>query len=94
MVIIFKKTAKLFVGLLADGELPLIDRPTVRSAKPEVQIHFFINTPMLTKISIALSSYNRQFYAATRDGVSEFIVSRAQVDRLLQGLANYTSTID
>jgi hypothetical protein len=41
-------------------------------------------------MSAALVPYDRQFFAAIRDATAEFMVSRAQVARLLDGLASHT----
>ena len=87
----FRELYQLIIGLLADAELPAADRAAMLAAAPEVRIIYLMNSPPDSQMSAALVSYDRQFYAAIRDRTAEFMVSRAQVARLLAGLAAHAS---
>ena len=82
----FRELYQLIIGLLGDAETPAEDRAAVLEAEPEVRIDYRLNTAP-ESLSVALVPYDRQFYAAVREGAAEFMVSRAQVTRLLDGLA-------
>ena len=82
----FRELYQLIIGLLGDAALPREDQAAVVAAEPEVRITFRMNTPDETQ-SVALVPYDRQFFGAVREGTAEFMVSRAQVARLLDGLA-------
>ena len=87
----FRELYQLVIGLLGDAALPREDQAAALAAQPEVRITYRMNTPDETQ-SVALVPYDRQFYAAVRAGAAEFMVSRAQVARLLDGLAAATAT--
>ncbi len=82
----FRELYQLIIGLLGDAALPREDQAAVLAAQPEVRITYLMNTPD-ERQSVALVPYDRQFYAVVREGVAEFMVSRGQVARLLDGLA-------
>ena len=83
----FRQLYQLVIGLLADAELPATDQVAMLEAAPEVRITYLMNSPPDSRMSAALVPYDRQFFAAIRDDTAEFMVSRAQVTRLLDGLA-------
>ena len=83
----FRELYQLVIGLLGDAETPAEDRAALLEAEPEVRIEYRLNTAPDETLSVALVPYDRQFYAAVREGAAEFMVSRAQVARLLDGLA-------
>ena len=85
----FRELYQLIIGLLGDAALPREDQAAVVEADPEVRITYRMNTPDETQ-SVALVPYDRQFFGAVREGTAEFMVSRAQVARLLDGLAAHT----
>ena len=87
----FRELYQLIIGLLADAELPAAAQAAVLSAAPEVRVTYLMNAPPEARMSAALVPYDRQFYAAVRDGSADFMVSRAQVARLLEGLANHAA---
>ena len=82
----FRELYQLVIGLLGDAAVPPEDQAAVLGAQPEVRITYRMNTPD-ERQSVSLVSYDRQFYAVVRQGAAEFMVSRAQVARLLDGLA-------
>ena len=82
----FRELYQLVIGLLGDAELPREARAAALAAQPEVRITYRMNTPDEVQ-SVALVPYDRQFLAVVREGAAEFMVSRAQVARLLDGLA-------
>ena len=82
----FRELYQLIIGLLGDAALPGEEQAAVLAAQPEVRITYRMNTPD-ERQSVALVPYDRQFYAVVREGVAEFMVSRGQVARLLDGLA-------
>ena len=86
----FRQLYQLVIGLLADAELPAADQAAMLAAAPEVRITYLMNSPPDSRMSAALVPYDRQFFAAIRDDTAEFMVSRAQVARLLDGLAAHT----
>ena len=88
----FRQLYQLIIGLLADAELPAADQETMLAAAPEVRITYLMNSPPDSRMSAALVPYDRQFFAAVRDDTAEFMVSRAQVARLLDGLAAHTGS--
>ncbi len=88
----FRQLYQLIIGLLADAELPAADREAILAAAPEVRITYLMNSPPDARMSAALVPYDRQFFAAVRDDTAEFMVSRAQVARLLDGLAAHTDS--
>ena len=71
-------------------KLPAADQEAMLAAAPEVRITYLMNSPPDSRMSAALVPYDRQFFAAIRDDTAEFMVSRAQVARLLDGLAAHT----
>lgn len=74
----YKAFYQALIGLLADAEHP--NRPQRGgTGTAEITIEYTLNNPAGKKMSIALVPYNRDFYALDRDGVIEFLVSRAQV---------------
>ena len=85
----FRELYQLVIGLLGDAALPLADRAAALEAQPEVRITYRMNTPDEVQ-SVALVPYDRQFLAVVRQGAAEFMVSRAQVARLLDGLSAHT----
>ena len=88
----FRQLYQLIIGLLADAELPAADQEAMLAAAPEVRITYLMNAPPDSRMSASLVPYDRQFFAAVRDDTAEFMVSRAQVARLLDGLAAHTGS--
>ena len=88
----FRQLYQLIIGLLADAELPAADQEAMLAAAPEVRITYLMNAPPDSRMSASLVPYDRQFFAAVRDDTAEFMVSRAQVGRLLDGLAAHTGS--
>ena len=88
----FRQLYQLIIGLLADAELPAADQAAMLATAPEVRITYLMNSPPDSRMSAALVPYDRQFFAAIRDDTAEFMVSRAQVARLLDGLAAHTGS--
>ena len=88
----FRQLYQLIIGLLADAELPAADQAAMLAAAPEVRITYLMKSPPDSRMSAALVPYDRQFFAVIRDDTAEFMVSRAQVARLLDGLAAPTGS--
>lgn len=86
----FRELYQLIIGLLGDAEVPPDDRAAALVTEPEVRIDYRMNTTPDETLSVALVPYDRQFYVAVREGAAEFMVSRAQVARLLDGLAAHS----
>ncbi|GHV70895.1 hypothetical protein AGMMS49928_20450 [Spirochaetia bacterium] len=80
----FKAFYQALIGLMADAEHP--DRPQRSSGAAEITIEYSLNKPAGGKTSIALIPFNRDFYALDREGVIEFLVSRAQVRSIFDTL--------
>jgi len=79
----FRNFYQSVIGLLADAEYPRgssADQATGRDNS--ITIEHFLNTPPGQRVSITLIPYNRDFYAVSQEGATEFLVSRDQVQRI------------
>lgn len=72
----FRDLYQWAIGLLMDTEAP--DNPTYR--EPAVTITYSLTDG--TSKSVEFVPYNSNFYAVFRDGISEFLISRAKLDRM------------
>ena len=88
----FRELYQLVIGLLADAEVPAAAQAELAAAPPEVRITYTLNTPPEVQLAVALVPYDRQFYAAVREGAAEFLVSRAQVSAMLDALAVHATS--
>jgi hypothetical protein len=78
----FRNYYQAVIGLLADAEYPgPLDEPAVGSP---VTIEFNLKEPRDARVSITLRPYNRDYYAMTQDGNTEFVISRSQVRNIFE----------
>ena len=82
----FRAFYRSMVGIMIDAEV----EGDVNAA-PEIKTSFYLTprgTDTEVRVDIDFTPYDRSFYAATRDGLTEFVVSRLEVDRMLEDLRN------
>ncbi|GHU66372.1 hypothetical protein FACS189447_07080 [Spirochaetia bacterium] len=78
----FRTYYQAVIGLLADAEYP---GPLNESAAGQpVTIEFNLKEPQGVRTSITLRPYNRDYYALTQDGNTEFVISRSQVRNIFE----------
>ncbi len=80
----FKEFYQKIIGLLYDAENPEPQKAEQDGrlgtyGYPEVSIEYFLNIQPEPAV-LTLYPYNRDFYAAARDGFSEFLLSRNQIE--------------
>jgi hypothetical protein len=80
----FRAYYQAVIGLLADAEYPGDAGKTAGAGESGVSVEFSLRDPAGAKPSITLTPYNRDFYALTQNGVTEFVVSRAQVRNIFE----------
>ena len=76
----FKTWYQAVIGLLSDAEIPGPAEAPERTGVITIEYH--LNTPPGGRASITLTPYNRDFYALTQEGTTEFLISRSQVNRI------------
>jgi hypothetical protein len=72
----FRTFYQAVIGLLADAEYPGDSGKTDNGTG--LFIEFSLRDPAGAKPAITLTPYNRDFYALTQNGVTEFVISRSQ----------------
>lgn len=77
----FKKYYQSLIGLLVDAE-----NNKQLEEVPEVKTTFFLNKGKEREVHVNYVPYDNDFYAVFRGGKAEFVVSRQQVDKMLQTL--------
>lgn len=78
----FKKFYQSLIGILVDAE---IDREMAEE-NPEVKTTFFLNKGSRREVHVNYVPYDNDFYAVFRSGKAEFVVSRSQVNKMLDDL--------
>jgi hypothetical protein len=76
----FRNYYQAVIGLLADAEYPGPSGAAVEGSP--VDIEFRLKDPPGADVSIRLVPYNRDFYALNHSGVTEFLISRRQVQNI------------
>jgi len=79
----FKNFYQTVIGLLADAPNP---DPSI-AFKPEISVTFHLTKGTPNTYSEYLVPYNRDFYAVFRNGVSDMLLDRAQVAKMLNSAA-------
>jgi len=74
----FKNFYQACIGLVTDAELP----GAPPKATPEIRIRYRLTEPAGTETELDLLPFNRDFYAASREGAAEFLVSRVQAAKI------------
>ncbi|AEF83197.1 DUF4340 domain-containing protein [Leadbettera azotonutricia] len=78
----FRTYYQAVIGLLVDAEYPgPLGEPAAGSP---VTIEFNLKEPQNARVSVTLRPYNRDYYALTQDGNTEFVVSRSQVRNIFE----------
>ncbi len=78
----FKKFYQKVIGLIADAENP---RPGSYPGRSDVTVSFELNDKVdLDRAILNLVQIDKDFYAAYRDGYSEFLVSDYQVEEMFE----------
>ncbi|NLW55066.1 MAG: hypothetical protein GX050_00350, partial [Firmicutes bacterium] len=78
----FRQFYQTLVGMQLEG---VNDKTLVE--KPEVKTVFYLNTGDERKVVVSYVPYNEDFYAVFRNGRSEFVIHREQVENMLEQLA-------
>ena len=76
----FKDYYQDLIGITFDAE---IDKD-VENTNPEIRTTFTLDTG--EKVTIDYVSYSDDFYAAFRDGESDFVVSKKKVNKMIDSL--------
>jgi len=77
----FKDFFQSCIGRLADSERPA---GPLKTRTPEVAIEYRLNSPAGKSLSLRLVPDVRDFYASLLDGTADFLISKAQVDRIFE----------
>jgi hypothetical protein len=77
----FKAMYQSIIGLLIDAEYS----PPIRE-KPEIRITYNLNEGERREHRITFVPYNVDFYAVFKNGLSEFLINRAQLDNVFSDL--------
>jgi hypothetical protein len=86
----FRGYYQAVIGLLADAEYPgnAGRTETPGGTASGIRIEFSLRDPAGARPAITLTPYNRDFYALTQSGVTEFVVSRTQVRNIYTAADN------
>ena len=76
---------QLVIGLLADVENPSPTAPTT----PDVSIEYFFDKGAVATARLDLEDVSRDFYAAYRDGSTDFLVSKNQVNAIFASIEGF-----
>lgn len=68
------------------GLLKEADNDKKIAEKPDIKITYILNKGEPKQVSISFCSYNTDFYAVFKDGKSDFLISKAQVQVVMDGL--------
>lgn len=79
---LFKSIYQNFIGLLFESECPSQPKNKV----PDLGLTYQLNKGPKLQMDIKFIPYNRDFYAVSRNGIIEFLISRDQVNKMLQKL--------
>lgn len=89
----FKALYQKVIGLMMDAENPRPDYSGPPAGEPVLVISYELNEkPFFSEIS--LYHYNKDFYALYREGISEFLISKEQVEALFQAAEDFPDIKD
>jgi hypothetical protein len=77
----FRAYYQSLIGLVLDAEYPGPQGKTAEGST--ITITFNLKEPVGSSASVTLIPYNRDFYSVTKEGITEFLVSRSQVQKIL-----------
>jgi hypothetical protein len=81
----FKAFYESVISLMLEAEYPRTAAPAGQNnASGELRIEYQLNTPPGERASFTLIPYNRDFYALSQEGATEFLVSRNQVNKIFE----------
>ena len=75
----FRRWYQSVIGLLFDADIHGV---SVQVSGTPITIEYELNTYSGAAVSISLIPYNRDFYAVMQEGITEFLISRNQVNRI------------
>ncbi len=78
----FRQFYQVLIGMQVEGE-----NDKTLAEKPEVRTVFYLNSGDERKVVVSYVPYNDDFYAVFRNGRSEFVIHREQVENMLDKLA-------
>lgn len=73
----FKEFYQVLIGLMYDAENPKPDKKAT-----DIKITYYLNNADTPEVNISFTAFNRDFYAFYREGVSEFLINRRQVEKI------------
>jgi hypothetical protein len=76
----FRNYYQAVIGILCDAEYP--GPSGVKAEGAPVTVEFYLRDPAGASAAIRLDPYNRDFYSLFQDGVTEFLISRQQVQNI------------
>jgi hypothetical protein len=86
---VFKQLYQETIGLMIDAENPQPDYTGEdKQGEPHLRLQYDLNVAPY-QVSIELFDFNTDFYALYRNGISEFLVSKSQVEKLLNTAAAF-----
>jgi hypothetical protein len=90
----FRNFYQAVIGLLADADYEG-PRPST-GAGGVIMISYWLNTPPGQRMALSLIPYSRDFYILDIDGVTEFLISRAQVRKIFDSADSmeYTDSVE
>jgi hypothetical protein len=74
----FKKFYQQVIGISVDAE-----NEKKITGKPDLKVTFTLNKGQKKEVIMEYIPFNADFYGAVRDGKSEFVVSKAQIQNLI-----------
>lgn len=84
----FKDLYQNCIGLLIEGEIPAGGGKV--TGKAEITLEYHLNEPSGKIQRVQYLPFNRDFYALSREGVVEFLVSKLQVEKIGNSLQKVT----
>lgn len=84
---VFKGFYSEIVKLMADGEIP--DAPV--DVKPYLTLRFTRNTEFNPEIIVEFTQYDSGYYQATYQGISEFLISKQQVEAFVKQIQDFVT---
>lgn len=79
----FRDFYQKLIGLTVD-----VENDKTVAQNPDVKMTFILNKGSVKQDIVAYCPYNTDFYAVFRNGVSDFLISKSQVQNVLNGLQN------
>lgn len=81
---LFKSIYQNFIGLLIESECP----SQLKNKVPVLHLTYHLNKGSKRQMDIKFIPYNFDFYAVSRNGLIDFLISKDQVEKTLQKIKN------